>query len=131
MRLITFRNFLSDPSVRASVNIQHHTTGDTARLQIRENGVDVIERGGFDFSSCFAFCRKCYRFVEIMASADDRAAHRNPLEHHLENGRREVARWQPDEGDCALPSRKLKRLRERLRGGRGDENTVRTAARRL
>jgi hypothetical protein len=66
-----------------------------------------------------------------MASADDRAQHRNPLEHHLENGRREVAWWQPHEGDCALPSRKLKRLRERLRRGRGDENTVRTAARRL
>ena len=46
-------------------------------------------------------------------------------------GRREVAWWQPYKGDCALPSRKLKRLRERLRGGRGDENTVRTAARRL
>lgn len=52
-----------------------------------------------------------------MASSDDRAAHRNPLEHHLENGCRKVAWWQPYEGDCALPSRKLKRLRERLREG--------------
>ena len=44
-------------------------------------------------------------------------AYRNPLEHHLENGRREVAWWQPYEGDRALPSRKLKRLRERLGEG--------------
>src|SRR5699024_5372341 len=113
-------------AVRRSV-LDDDATVDLAVDHLVEDLVDILERplrerrvdlpGGIELEG----------FDHVLASADDRTADRQALEHDVEDRRGEVTRRQTVEYDGPASAGHADRLPEGLRMHGGDENTMRAA----
>src|SRR5208283_1795800 len=69
---------------------EYDATVDFSRFQVGENCVDVFERGLGDLGAHLASGRELERLIEVAPGSDDRAAHRDALQHHIEDRGREI-----------------------------------------
>lgn len=106
-----------ETEARRLSQIKHDAAFDFAGVYTLEDAVDVVERFGPRHGLHLSSSGEVQRLLQIEARTDDRAAHRDPVEHHVEDVEREVARRQAVQGNCPTPTDHAQSL---LEGDRRD-----------
>src|SRR6476661_8141531 len=94
------------------MHIQNHAPVDRAGMHAREHVVDVLKSLGGDSSTHLTSTGEFKRLLQVETGANDRAPHRNAVQHHVEDRQRKAARRQSIERDGAAPSYHAERLLE-------------------
>ena len=61
------------------------TTSGLAGFQRLEYLIDIFKFGFVNVRAHFAFSRECNRLCQVLSGADDGAADRDALQHHIED----------------------------------------------
>ncbi len=107
--------------------VHHDAAFDIALPHIVEDGVDVFQLAGLDGGLDLAVGCKIERFLQIKPRPHDGAAHRYAIEHHVEDGKREIARRQAIQRNSTAARNHAQRLFKSLGRNRRHQHALRTA----
>ncbi|KAF1852498.1 hypothetical protein Lal_00037231 [Lupinus albus] len=96
------------------VGVLHNAPINLALFHARKDGIDVVQLVPGKVRRHLAFGREDQRLFQILACADDGAAHGDALQYRIEHRQADVARWQAHQCHGAACTQETERLFHRL-----------------